>query len=135
MATPGSIICKLEAPFAWWITIGWSRAFSRVAKGGRVFARLPVLQEIAGSPEHLTRDSTWKLDGENYPPQVVDDLKVKMHDDQIYTMEELTSMISINNVGMLRDFIGVVIGVAVVVGFIVVFAGDAIRRCWSGRAR
>ena len=89
-------------------------------KGGRVFARLPVLQEIAGSPEHLTQIYL-KLDDEKHAQQVVDDLKVKLHDDQIYTMEELTSMISINNVGMLRDFIGVVIGVAVIVGFIVVF--------------
>jgi putative ABC transport system permease protein len=36
-------------------------------------------------------------------------------------MEELTSMYSISNVGMLKDFIWVVIAVAVIVGFIVVF--------------
>ena len=38
----------------------------------------------------------------------------------IYTMEEFTSLLTINSVGLLRDFIGVVIGMAVTVGFIVV---------------
>jgi putative ABC transport system permease protein len=36
-------------------------------------------------------------------------------------MEYFTSLLSINSVGLLKNFIGVVIGVAVVVGFIVVF--------------
>jgi putative ABC transport system permease protein len=40
---------------------------------------------------------------------------------QIYTMEEFTSMFEISNVGMLKDFIWVVIAVAVIVGFISVF--------------
>jgi putative ABC transport system permease protein len=52
---------------------------------------------------------------------VVESLKAKLPGYPIYTMEELTSMLSISNVGMLKDFIGVVIGVAVIVGFIVVF--------------
>ena len=36
-------------------------------------------------------------------------------------MEYFTSLLSINSVGLLKNFIGVVIGIAVVVGFIVVF--------------
>jgi putative ABC transport system permease protein len=36
-------------------------------------------------------------------------------------MEELTSMYNVNNVVGLKDFIDVVIGIAVIVGFIVVF--------------
>jgi putative ABC transport system permease protein len=36
-------------------------------------------------------------------------------------MEELTSQLTVSSVGMLKDFIGVVIGVAGIVGFIVVF--------------
>ena len=35
-------------------------------------------------------------------------------------MEEFTSLLSINSIGLLRNFIGVVIAVAVIVGFIVV---------------
>jgi putative ABC transport system permease protein len=38
----------------------------------------------------------------------------------IYPMEEFTSLLSINSIGLLRDFIGVVIAVAIIVGFIVV---------------
>ena len=94
-----------------------------IYEGGKlahIFVRLPVLQEIAGSPGHLTQIYL-KLDDAKYAQQVVDDLKVKLSNDQIYTMEQLTSMYSISNVGMLKDFIGVVIGVSVIVGFIVVF--------------
>jgi putative ABC transport system permease protein len=35
-------------------------------------------------------------------------------------MEEFTSLLTINSVGLLRDFIGVVFGIALIVGFIVV---------------
>ncbi|MDP9037927.1 MAG: ABC transporter permease [Acidobacteriota bacterium] len=96
---------------------------SGIYEGGklaRIFVRLPVLQEIAGSPGHLTQIYL-KLDDPKYAQPVVDQLKVQLHNDQIYTMEQLTSMYSISNVGMLKNFIGVVIGVAVIVGFIVVF--------------
>jgi putative ABC transport system permease protein len=96
---------------------------SGIYEGGkfaRAFVKLPVLQEIAGSPGHLTQIYL-KLDDPKYAQQVVDALKIKLNNDQIYTMESLISMYSISNVGMLKDFIGVVIGVAVIVGFIVVF--------------
>jgi putative ABC transport system permease protein len=35
-------------------------------------------------------------------------------------MEEFTSLLTINSVGLLRDFIGVVIGIALIVGFMAV---------------
>ncbi len=89
-------------------------------KLARICVKLPVLQDITGSPGHLTQIYV-KLDDPKVAQQVVDDLKVKIQDDQIYTIDALTSMLSINNVQMLRDFIGVVIAVAVIVGFIVVF--------------
>ncbi len=66
---------------------------------------------------------------------MVDALRVKYHGYQIYTMEEYTSMLSISNVGMLKCFIGVVIGVAVIVGFIVVVYGDVYGGSWSGRVK
>jgi len=40
---------------------------------------------------------------------------------RVYTVEEFTSQLTVSSVGMLKDFIGVVIGVASIVGFIVVF--------------
>jgi putative ABC transport system permease protein len=85
-----------------------------------VATKLPVLQEIAGSPGHLTQIYL-KLDDPKYAQPLVDKLRVDLGNDQIYTMEALVSLYSVSNVGMLRDFIGVVIGIAVIVGFIVVF--------------
>ena len=86
----------------------------------RIGVKLSVLQELTGTPGHLTLIYV-KLDDPKYAQQVVDDLKVTLHDEQIYTMDALTSLLSINNVAMLKDFIWVVIAVAVIVGFIVVF--------------
>jgi putative ABC transport system permease protein len=86
----------------------------------RIGVRLSVLQELTGTPGHLTQIYV-KLDDAKYAQQVVDQLKVTLSDEQIYTMDALTSLLSINNVAMLKDFIWVVIAVAVIVGFIVVF--------------
>ena len=96
---------------------------SGVYTGGklaRISVKLPVLQQIAGRPGYLTQIYV-KLDTPGMAQQVADDLKVKLQDDQIYSMDSLVSLYSINNVGMLKDFIWVVITVAVIVGFIVVF--------------
>jgi putative ABC transport system permease protein len=89
-------------------------------KLARICVKLPALQEIAGSTGHLSQIYV-KLDDPNLAQQGADALKSELPGYQIYTMDEFTSMFSISNVGMLRDFIGVVIGIAVVVGFIVVF--------------
>jgi putative ABC transport system permease protein len=51
---------------------------------------------------------------------VADQLKVALNDNQIYSINALMDAYSISNIGMLRDFIDVVIAVAVLVGFIVV---------------
>jgi putative ABC transport system permease protein len=96
---------------------------SGIAQGGklaRICVKLPVLQEMAGRPGYLTQIYA-KLDDPKFAQQVVDDLKIKLDDDQIYTMDSLVSLYSINNVGMLKDFIWVVIVISVIVGFIVVF--------------
>ena len=61
-----------------------------------------------------------KLSGGFRAQSVVEDLRAKLPGYFIHTMEEFTSYLTINSVGLLRNFIGVVIGIAVVVGFIVV---------------
>jgi len=86
----------------------------------RICVKLHVLQALTGNPGHLSQIYI-KVDDPSKAQAVVDALRVKYNGYQIYTMEEFTSMLSINNVGMLKSFIGVVIGVAVIVGFIVVF--------------
>jgi putative ABC transport system permease protein len=89
-------------------------------KLARICVRLPVLQDMMGNPHHLSQIFV-KVDGPDHVQQVLSELKTKMPAYQIYTVEEFTSMLSVNSVGLLRNFIGVVIGVAVIVGFIVVF--------------
>ena len=96
---------------------------SGIFEGGklaRICVKLETLQELQGSPGHLSQIYV-KLDDPKQADAVVALLKDRLPGYPIYTMEELTSMLSISNVGMLKEFIGVVIGVAVIVGFIVVF--------------
>ena len=89
-------------------------------KLARICVKLGVLQTLTGNPGHLSQIFI-KVDDPSKAQAIVDQLRAKFKGYQIYTMEEFTSMLSINNVGMLKSFIGVVIGVAVIVGFIVVF--------------
>jgi len=96
---------------------------SGIAEGGklaRIGVKLKTLQEIEGTPGHLTLLYV-KLDDPKLADQVASQLKGTLHDDQVYSINALMDAYSISNVGMLRDFIWVVITVAVIVGFIVVF--------------
>lgn len=88
-------------------------------KLARICVRLDVLQNLTGNSRKLSQIYL-KVDDPNRAQAVVDDLRNKMPGYFIYTMEEFTSLLTINSVGLLRNFIGVVIGIAVIVGFIVV---------------
>ncbi len=90
-------------------------------KMARITVRLSALQAIMpGGAGHVTV-IYGKLDDPKLAAQVAASLKSQLGNYPVYTMEELTSMYSISNIGMLKDFIGVVISIAVIVGFIVVF--------------
>jgi len=89
-------------------------------KLARICVRLPVLQGLMGNEHHLSQIYV-KADNSDHIQEVLGELRAKMPGYQIYTVEEFTSLLSINSVGLLRNFIAVVIGVAVIVGFIVVF--------------
>jgi putative ABC transport system permease protein len=86
----------------------------------RLFVQLNVLQDLTSNPAKLTMLYV-KLDDPARTDQVVADLKTKLKDYQIYSMEEFTTLISPSRYPMLRPFIGVIIGVGVLVGFLVVF--------------
>lgn len=88
-------------------------------KLARVCAKLDVLQVLTGSPRKLSQIYL-KVDDPSHAQMIVNDLRYKMPGYFIYTMEEFTSLLTISSVGLLRNFIGVVIGIAVIVGFIVV---------------
>jgi putative ABC transport system permease protein len=88
-------------------------------KLSHICARLTVLQALTGNPGRLSQIYL-KVDNSTRTQLVVDQLRARMPGYSIYTMEEFTSLLTINSVGLLRDFIAVVIGVALIVGFITV---------------
>jgi putative ABC transport system permease protein len=89
-------------------------------QAARIAVRLQALQELEGTPGHLTMIYV-KLDDPDLADQVAEQLKLPLNDDQIYSLNALLAAYDVSNIGMLRDFIDVVIFIAVVVGFIVVF--------------
>jgi putative ABC transport system permease protein len=88
-------------------------------KLSHVCARLSVLQALTGNSGRLSQIYV-KVDDPARVQLVVDQLRDRMPGYFIFTMEQFTSLLTINSVGLLRDFIGVVIGIALIVGFIVV---------------
>jgi putative ABC transport system permease protein len=88
-------------------------------KLSHICARLNVLQELTGNSARLTQIYV-KVDDPARAQFIVDQLRTAMPGYFIYTMEQFTSLLTINSVGMLRDFIAVVIAIALIVGFIVV---------------
>ena len=88
-------------------------------KLSHICVRLNVLQTLTGNSGRLSQIYV-KVDDPARARLVVDQLRAAMPGYFIYTMEEFTSLLTISSVGLLRDFIGVVIGIALIVGFIVV---------------
>jgi putative ABC transport system permease protein len=88
-------------------------------KLSHICARLNVLQDLTGNSGKLSQIYL-KVDDPARTQLVVDELRSKIPGYFIFTMEEFTSLLTISSVGLLRDFIGVVIGTAVIVGFLVV---------------
>jgi putative ABC transport system permease protein len=88
-------------------------------KLARICAKLDILQSLTSNSRKLSQIYL-KVDDPKRAQSVVNDLRDKMPGYFIYTMEEFTSLLTINSVGLLRNFISVVIGIAVIVGFIVV---------------
>jgi putative ABC transport system permease protein len=89
-------------------------------KLARLCVKLSTLQELTGSEHHLSQIFL-KVDDPRRAPDIVRILKEKLPDYPIYTIEEFTSLLTISSVGLLKNFIGVVIGISTTVGFIVVF--------------
>jgi len=89
-------------------------------KLARLVIPLDVLQELTANPGRISQ--VWvKVDDPANVPKVIASLKDQLKGYPVYSMEELTSLISVNNVPGLRAFITVIILLAVVVGFLVVF--------------
>jgi putative ABC transport system permease protein len=89
-------------------------------KLSRMFAEIEPLQEEYSQTGKV--NFVWvKVDDPANIPAVLAELKDKFDDFKIYTMEEMTSLLTPDNVPVLKGFTDVVIGISVIVGFLVVF--------------
>lgn len=86
----------------------------------RVVVPLSTLQDLTANAGKVTMIYV-KLDNPSETGEVVEQLKRALRDDRVNSMEEFTSLYSVNNVPMLKEFTWVVIGLGVLVGFLAVF--------------
>jgi putative ABC transport system permease protein len=93
---------------------------SEPGKLARIVIPRRTLQDLTSTTGKLS-SVFLKLDNPANTDKAVAALKQRLPDYPIYSMEELTSLYSVNNVPGLKAFIGVIIGLSIVVGFLVVF--------------
>ncbi len=93
-----------------------------------IMAPMDTLQIITGNEGKISAVYL-KLADPSQADAFVKKLRLELNDNnpdpeagyKIYTVEEFTSQFNVNSIAMLNDFIYVVIGIASIVGFIVVF--------------
>jgi putative ABC transport system permease protein len=86
----------------------------------RFVVPLARLQDLTGTTGKVSTVYV-KVDNPANVAAVISDLSNKLKTFKVYSMEDYTSLFSPNNIPMLTDFIWVVVGVGVLVGFLVVF--------------
>lgn len=86
----------------------------------REIVPLDVLQDLTANHGKLTALYV-KVDDTALTRQVIAELKQKLVDYPIYSMEEWVSLFAVDNVPGLKPFIYVIIALGVVVGFLVIF--------------
>ncbi len=89
-------------------------------KLSRVIAPMRVIQDLTGNTGKISQIYV-KVDKPADLGPVIKYLKTKLEGYPIYSMEDFISLFSMNNTPGLKAFIGVVIGLSVVIGFLVVF--------------
>jgi putative ABC transport system permease protein len=93
-----------------------------IVEGGklaRIVLPIGVLQELTSNTGKVSQIYL-KLDDPAHTGSVVESLKALLPGYQIYPIEELASMYSVNNIQGLREFIVVIMSIGVVIGFAVV---------------
>ncbi|HVO98769.1 MAG TPA: ABC transporter permease [Bryobacteraceae bacterium] len=89
-------------------------------KLSRMFAQIEPLQEEYSQTGKIS--IVWvKVDDPANIADVIAALKARLPDYNIYSMDEMTSLLTANNVPLVKSFTKVVIGISIVVGFLVVF--------------
>jgi putative ABC transport system permease protein len=89
-------------------------------KLSRMFAQIEPLQEEYSQTGKIS--AVWvKVDDPANIPAVIASLQEKLDGYKVLSMDDMTSLLTANNLPMIENFTKVVIGIAVVVGFLVVF--------------
>jgi putative ABC transport system permease protein len=86
----------------------------------RVVVPVATLQELTGNTGKISTVYV-KVDNAASVGTVISELTEKLQASKVYSMEDYTSLFSPANIPMLTEFIWVVVGVGVLVGFLVVF--------------
>ncbi len=89
-------------------------------KLAHMFVQRSVLQDEFANNGKITMAYV-KLDDPSRTQAVIDEIKTKLPDFPIYSMEQFLSLLSVDNVPMLKPFIWVIITLGVLIGFLVVF--------------
>jgi putative ABC transport system permease protein len=84
------------------------------------FADITALQDIFGENNKISMVYV-KVDEPANIPKVIAALQARLENYKIYSMEEFISLFTVNSVPYLEGFIRVVIGIAAMVGFLVMF--------------
>lgn len=106
---------KVELGHLWHVT-----GIVEQGKMSRTFTNIESLQEMFSAHGKISVVYV-KLDNPANIPAVIASLKQKLEGYKVYSVEEFVSLFSVDNVPRLKPFTQVVIGLAVIVGFLVVF--------------
>lgn len=96
------------------------RGIVGAGKLSKAFVQKKVLQDLTANTEKISMIYI-KADDPKNIAGLIDSLKKQLEGYQIYSMEELISLITPTNIPGLSPFISVVVGLAIVFGFLVVF--------------
>ncbi|MGA8405962.1 MAG: FtsX-like permease family protein [Candidatus Acidiferrales bacterium] len=89
-------------------------------KGARLFVFLSTLQEMAGAHDKASVFFI-KCDRTDHTPAVMDEIKQLLPRYEIRPLKDFISLMTSSNLPGLGAFINVMIGIAVVIGFLVIF--------------
>ncbi len=88
-------------------------------KLSHIFVQIGVLQDLFSTPGKVSQIYL-KLDDPKNTASMIEELKTKLTGYPIYSMRDVVSMMSVENVPMLKTFTNVIIGIGVLIAFVVV---------------
>jgi len=89
-------------------------------KGARLFVKMSTLQDMSGAHDKASVFFV-KCDRSDHTPAVMDEIRQLLPRYEIRPMKDFISMMTSSNLPGLGIFIDVMIGIAVVIGFLVIF--------------